>query len=361
MIFIAIMPALMFVTGLPSTLVSDSDAAGTDASACPSVKSAQIVSRVGSSGTPDAQPKYAKAGEIVTLYAVVVGETNGIESVYTDAPEFHDSRPVSRWPSNCPNDVRWVKVEAMDEYYSQRGNRPPAYIMYQETTWASGWAVWADVHPTLMHDEFENVISGYGVMRYKVIFKSGRTTVVSPGEECRTDGAACDGIHRVSFRPDDTYLGYLHELYNTPYIYGSGPIDGGEQPDLLIGSDCSDFVIYGKRREHPEKRHRYWYANTSRLCKFPVDCFDVVLRDDGFYVTKKGKRLVTFGTGKDVRPGDAFNMPKHHVGALARDNGNGYLDHNDLVMHTLVREPETVPLKDCRWDVSSGTIVKWKE
>lgn len=51
------------------------------------------------------------------------------------------------------------------------------------------------------------------------------------------------GVHalRLSFRLDDTYLGWLTSYFNVPYRYGSS------QPEVrnYIYSDCADFVVAG--------------------------------------------------------------------------------------------------------------------
>lgn len=57
-------------------------------------------------------------------------------------------------------------------------------------------------------------------------------------------------IVQIVIRKDSSYIGYLYELINTPFILPPGHIPGyGHQTDLRIGSDCAEFAIYGKRRQ----------------------------------------------------------------------------------------------------------------
>lgn len=57
-------------------------------------------------------------------------------------------------------------------------------------------------------------------------------------------------IIQFAVRADDTYMGYLMELLNTPFIMAprSTPL-GNHQADDRLGSDCAAFATYGKRRE----------------------------------------------------------------------------------------------------------------
>src|SRR5258705_12585720 len=64
--------------------------------------------------------------------------------------------------------------------------------------------------------------------------------------------AACGlrgAVLRVSIRRDDSYLGFLTEMYGQPYIWASaGLSDASHQSERLEGADCADFIVYGARR-----------------------------------------------------------------------------------------------------------------
>jgi len=53
---------------------------------------------------------------------------------------------------------------------------------------------------------------------------------------------------QIVYREDDSYLGYLSELMRSPFVMYPKLLEEGHQTDLLIGSDCAEFVIYGRRR-----------------------------------------------------------------------------------------------------------------
>ena len=333
---------------------------GAPGDGCPGVTEVAIVSAVGG-GEPDAGPRYARAGEVVTLYAVVEAEIGGRTVRFSEAPlAGRRARGLRRWPADCPAALSWAKVEAEVEFYNNARSLPPADVLYRETPWKDdGWQVLADVHPTLMHDEFRHLDPGLGTMRYRVALRTPAGIVRSPGSDCRERGVLCRSVHTVAYRKDDTYLGYLYELFNTPYIYGSKTVRGGHQADRLLGSDCADFVVYGKRRQRGPGAFAYTY--TGGLGRLAKKRWPVALDDERFYVDQRRGRRLTFGPEGEIRPGDLINFEGGHVGALVRDDGDGYLDTGDYIMHTFAREPETVPIEDCRWGGIEGyEILRWK-
>jgi hypothetical protein len=326
-----------------------------DTGLCPIVEEVRIVSAVEGKESATEERKLVRSDPPVILYAVV----HTRKALYTDAPgKKAQALPSSQWPAACPISLSWHKLEADVGSYDNSHSLPPAAIEYVETDWEKGWQAVADVHPTRMHDDFGTSRSGLGTMRYRLVVEAGGKTVATPGLECRESGALCRRIHLVAYRPDDTPLGFLHELFNTPYIYGSKTIKGGHQTDLLVGSDCADFAIYGKRRLRG--RERFAYTFTGGLSRLSTRRTPVTLGSDGTYTDKKGKTL-TCGPAKDVRPGDLLNLPGGHVVVLYGDDGDGILDDGDLVVHTLLREPELVRLRSCRWPVHKADVLRLKE
>ncbi len=321
---------------------------------CPTMKEITIRASKDGKAIKKGGILYARGDEAVALHAVVKGTLGGRKVSYGEVPDTTGISDPGNWPRECPVSVQWAKVEALPEAYNNAYSAPPAKIETTESEWHKGWSVTADVHPTKMHDEYPEVPTGYGTMRYKVTATTVAGEVASPGQECRRSGAVCPDVFTLSYRPDDTYLGYLHELFNTPYIYGSKRIRGGHQSDILVGSDCADFAVYGKRRQRSRKKFGYTY--TGGLYKLSSKRTKVHLDDEGFYVNKKNRRL-SFSKDGDVRPGDLLNLPDGHVGVLLRDDGNGFLDTGDFLMHTLFREPEIVPIKDARWSNIDGKEV----
>jgi len=326
-----------------------------DSGSCPEIEEVRILSMAEGQKVAGEDRKLVRSDQPVTLYAFVRTK----DATFSDAPGRKPAPlPSSKWPASCPAMLSWSKLEADVGSYDNSHSLPPATIDFVETAWEKGWNVVADVHPTRMHDDFKEVRHGLGVMRYRLVADAGGKRASTPGMDCRESGALCRRIHTVAYRPDDSPLGFLHELFNTPYIYGSKTIRGGHQADLLVGSDCADFAVYGKRRQRGKEKFGYTY--TGGLSRLASRRTPVIRGEDGIYLDRKGKPL-TCGPGQAVRPGDLLNLPSGHVVVLYRDDGDGALDDGDLVAHTLLREPEIVPLRLCRWPVHKADVLRLKE
>ena len=168
------------------------------------------------------------------------------------------------------------------------------------------------------------------------------TNVSTPGLESTRYGGLTPDVMRVTFRQDDTYLGYLTELINTPYIFGSAGPDGRNQSDLLIGSDCADLAIYGRRRMGKKATYTSSYA-IDQQAPLVVAAARATLAGS---VDAKDQP-VRWGTARnELRPGDLVHFPNsRHVGVLWADREPlGVLDANDLMIHTCWASPRIEPL-----------------
>ncbi|HWU90793.1 MAG TPA: hypothetical protein VN253_26185, partial [Kofleriaceae bacterium] len=220
------------------------------------IVAAHVVAAVGDAPASD-RPLRARAGERVTLYAELVVEQDGKRAVYCDAPSLVlAGKPVAASPLiHAPRlDLRWNRIEPAVASMSN-GDTPADFhfepIDYRATPIdsASGRAsIPADVHPTLTPDHGH----GLGTMRYQIVALQGDRVIASAGPEARRgkgSGGLTDAVLRVSIRRDDTFLGYMTELYNQPYIWASeGLSPETHQSERLEGADCADLMIYGQRR-----------------------------------------------------------------------------------------------------------------
>jgi len=303
----------------------------------------RIVAAAGNAAATD-QPTYARAGEPVTLFAALDVQQTGRLSVYSDAPTLrlgsHEVRaqPIATGPRV---ELRWNKIEpATAELSNGDGNDFHfAEIDYRATpieTAGGKPAITADVHPTLTPDHG----NGVGTMRYQLVVLQGDRVIASPGPEARrgkASGGLSDAVMRVSIRRDDTYLGFLTEMYNQPYIWASaGFTDATHQSERLEGSDCADFIVYGARRMGAKIRYTY----TGGLPRITQLLAAGSRGGDGVYRDAHGEPIAF------TRPGDLVLFPRH-VGALAADRGTiGVLDDQDLIMHTLWDSPKEQAIAD---------------
>lgn len=219
--------------------------------------------------------------------------------------------------------VRWFKVEptvgAID-------NTTPSFhfepVTYQETPVPScdgQLTCAADVTPTVL--PAVAALPGVGTMAFKVAvtLEDGRG-LETPGRDSTKWGGLTKDVFRVVVRRDESLLGYASELLGTPYIFGSAGPDGRNQSDLLIGADCADLVIYGRRRagKKAEYTSSYGIDQQAPLVK----------------------------AGAPVRVGDVLHFPStRHVALLYEDRPPlGQLNADDLILHTCWAPPTVQPL-----------------
>ncbi len=308
------------------------------------VVAVQIVTAIGD-GAASEKPAHARADEKVTLYAVVTAELSGKRTVYSDAPklELRGKRVTAEPLAKAPViDLRWNRIEPAVNDMSN-GATPADFhfhaIDYRATpidSAAGKASTVADVRPTLTPDHGK----GVGTMRYQLVALQGERVIASAGPEARRgrgSGGLTDAVTRVSIRRDDTYLGYLTEMYNQPYIWASGGVtDSQHQSEHLEGSDCADFLVYGKRRMGA----KYAYTWTGGLPQVTKLLAAGTRDNDGIYRDGKGTPLPF------TKVGDLVLFPRH-VGALAVDRGElGVLDDQDLMMHTLFDSPKEQAIAD---------------
>jgi hypothetical protein len=318
-----------------------------------------IVSEIsGAVAPPDDVAKHARAGEAVTLHAVIEARDGEKRIYYSDAKTIRiDGATIETRSLDDLGeiDLRWYKVEPTEENLSNTSSGKFRYerIAYDEvevTGWRDDPSVTADVRPTLTPDRG----GGLGTMRYKVAARVGRATVESPGKDARRTRAAgglTDDVHRVSIRRDDSYVGWLTELYGQPYIWASaGSTDRTHQSERLEGSDCADFVTYGWRR----LGHDVPYTWTEGLRKYTRKLSSGSAREDGVYVDKKGDPIPF------PKVGDLVLFPRH-VGVLVEDRGvKGVLDTQDRMAHTLFESPHEEPIADSGYADMRVDVMRWK-
>jgi hypothetical protein len=296
-----------------------------------------IVAAVGDSPA-STQPAYARRDQTVKLFAVLdVEETNGKRTRFSDAPGLAHARPLTEAPRV---ELRWNRIESAVADLSNGDGKDFHFepIDYRATVieGARAGTLVADVHPTLTIDHG----NGVGTMRYQLVALQGERTIASPGIEARRgkgSGGLTDAVMRVSIRRDDTYLGFLTEMFNQPYIWASaGLSDATHQSDRLEGSDCADFVVYGARRMGAKIAYTY----TGGLPSVTKLIASGARGEDGIY-RDAGGTPIAFS-----QPGDLLLFPRH-VGVLVEDRGTkGVLDDQDIMMHTLFDSPKEQPLAD---------------
>jgi cell wall-associated NlpC family hydrolase len=303
------------------------------------VTTVHIVASIDGAPASDA-PAYARADQPVTLHVVI----RAGDRYYSDAPSPHIGgkripvEPLARGPRIA---VAWSRIEPTSANLSNTSSGTFRFepIEYRATAIegsANRASIRADVRPTLTLDHGH----GVGTMRYQLSVTQGDRTLNTPGPEARRgrgSGGLTDAVMRVTIRRDDTFLGFLTEMYGQPYVWASaGLSDATHQSERLEGSDCADLMIYGARR----MGKRVSYTWTGGLPKVTKLIAAGTRGADGVYRDEHGAALPF------TQPGDLVLFPRH-VGALAADQGEpGVLDDQDLMLHTLFDSPKEQPIAD---------------
>lgn len=235
---------------------------------------------------------YARQGEAVTLHAVLK---------HAQA-----------------KDARWFKIEptvgAIDNTTPSFHFEPVSYVEREVSACAGKLTCPADLEPSVLPKV--EPLPGVGSMAYRVeITTTDGATLTTPGASSTKYGGLTKDVYRVAVRRDDTHLGFATELINTPYIFGSAGPDGRNQSDLLIGSDCADLIIYGRRRSGKPATYTSSYE---------ID-----------------KQAPPLKEGVPAKAGDLVHFPgSRHVALLYEDRAPvGVVDEDDLIFHTCWAPP----------------------
>jgi hypothetical protein len=326
-----------------------------------------IVSRVAGGADPaDGSPKRVRADQGVELFAVVeaAGDTPKRKRYFSDAGQvriggkLHDAEPLADGPAV---ELAWMRVEPVTNDMSNTATGEFRFetIAYAETAITvadrTGARVAADVRPTLTPNHGDAAAPGIGTMRYRLHARTADGRILSsPGDEARQGsgaGGLSDAVARISLRRDDSYLGYLTEMYGQPYIWASaGTTSAKHQSERLEGSDCADFIVYAARRMGKDVE----YTWTGSLHQYTQRLGKGTLREDGVYVDARGKPLAFPAVG------DIILFPRH-VGALVEDRGTaGVLDTADLMMHTLFDSPKEEAIATSGYAETAVELHRWK-
>ncbi|MCD4707577.1 MAG: hypothetical protein K8S62_07540 [Candidatus Sabulitectum sp.] len=166
-------------------------------------------------------------------------------------------------------------------------------------------------------------------------------------------------VIQISLRPDDTYIGYLYELINTPFIMAPRRTpDGSQQSDNRLGTDCAGLAVYGKRRQGFD----YLYLGPRGITDYLVPL------GDGSYKPDTDTEAAIFRNDQDCSvsvgeeglcPGDILHFGAQ-VSIFLEDRGiSGVLDSQDMVIQSWFNGPHVctieengffgLPVKFYRW------------
>jgi len=302
-------------------------------------------------------------GTDVTLFLVVEARVDGKKRWFTDAPRLRKrgrrirGRWIQAWPDDYPPiHIQWKTVEpslslgiydntgtfGTEPHAPKHPTHPSRWhwcpITYKEhsLTLGSGWTHPANARPHESPDRY----SGLGTMRYGASIRMGEQRVNTPGRDNRTRAGIHESVATVRFRKDNSFVGYMTELMNVPYVYGSASPSGKDrdhQSEKATGADCADLIVYGWRRGG--KRLKYTWS--QGLKSYTKKMKNVSYMTDGSYRTEGGN-LIEFGDA--IRAGDILLWGRHVAIVVEKDPKN-VLTKDTKILHTVWGSPEIVPLR----------------
>ena len=226
-------------------------------------------------------------------------------------------------------------------------------VEYVENPSGNGWQCIAENVP--------------GTLRYKVTVRQGNKEFSSPGNESINE-RRIDNIHRISVRGKDNnnYISWLRSFYNLPFIWASASLkdqlpSSEHQTEHYVGADCADLVV-GAWRASGHKEVPYYCSGGfrkgdlySKYTKYIID--QASPGKEGLFYNSKNEPIM-FGK-EGVQVGDVVYFGGH-VGVLSKDNSpEGFLDENDLHIHTLFDRVAEEPLSK-RFS-SEFSVLRWKD
>jgi len=312
-------------------------------------------------------PILARAGQTVSLYAVVEEGKGARSRFLTDAPTLTvGKRKVSAARMGRPDPTwtfAWFQVEPYPHHVAlpppNQGN--PAYsnailfgpqhgrwlgydtIEYHETVVPKATASRLDITRATPTHPNVNIHDGLGTMRFKVTVTGPGFTASSPGEDAKEGHGISRQVLRVGFRQGDDLPGWLTTFFNVPNVFGSGGSQAQHQTDLFQGADCADVIVGALRTAGVALP----YTSVKGLLSHARPVTPRLFMNAGgvfTYVDGHPGDPVRLAFGSDVRPGDlvlidyvgpaASPRTWDHVAVVATDAGKlGEFDPEDQVMH----------------------------
>jgi hypothetical protein len=231
-------------------------------------------------------------------------------------------------PPSDAKSVCWYSLSSTVDSYS---------LSDQQFGFADGAPRWIyrepkplSVEPTLSGQNLLRALdpkTGYGVAEIFVRFETN-------------SGVFDSKLLRVTCIDDGSspFRQALSGEFNLPYIFFASKLatPGATGPEVGLGSDCADFVIYALRQsgwQIPWSDARHLIPKLRLLARVDLD----QPRSDLEHLIQL--------RSKDVENGVVVIFD-NHVAAVWSTATSGFLGLNDLVVHQLEGRPEIVPLAD---------------
>jgi hypothetical protein len=352
-----------------------------------------VVGRVDDGPWTDA-PTEARADQKAELAAVVVGRRGSRRVVLAPAGvarvrlagqavaaedggiELAGARV--QWSTVEPHGFRTTRAQngATSDYYSNVSTEGKTFgqwlgfdrIDYFERVvapWGAPARIAAEVSSS---EDGAQPLPGLGTVRYKITVEIGGQTVATPGAEATDAFGVLPGVHRVSVRRGDDFLGQLTGYLGVPEVFGSAGGGRNHQTERFTGADCADVLVGALRRTG---RIEIDYTNVEGLTAYarvvagPAELDDHGAPDPPITGVRAGD-VIRIDYGGALRN----HTPRgwDHVAALWQDRSDpdgpfhggpdGQLDGFDLVIH--MGHPRLVIEPLARQAPATVDVLRWR-
>ena len=227
------------------------------------------------------------------------------------------------WPQSK---FRWHVLTAEHTVYNlTEGDQgyadgAPKYIVYRDDVVSADNATGELDGAKLL--PFLDKATGLGTVRLFCEIRSGDDIYLSE-------------LTRLSRYEGTGYIGKLTEIFNLPYVYGSGLLndEGKISADARQGADCSHFIIYGRRRSGAEIP----YADPKELLPYLRQVDEFKFLENGIAYGRNGPIAIP----ADLWERGLLLFLGKHVAAVYQEPGKAsVLNAKTLIVHQLEGPPE---------------------
>lgn len=166
---------------------------------------------------------------------------------------------------------------------------------------------------------------------------------------------------QIVVRTDDSYIGYIMELINTPFIMTPRLTpEGSHQSDARLGTDCAGMAVYGRRR----MGHPVQYLGPSGITRYLEEIGNGrfspgSLSGNEMYLNDDGTSMPVGGDG--LLPGDILHFHAQ-VSVFYLDCGSiGVLDPEDLVIQSWFDGPHICTIRENGFFPHPLRVYRWRE
>ncbi len=158
---------------------------------------------------------------------------------------------------------------------------------------------------------------------------------------------------QISLRPDNSYVGYLYELINTPFIMAPRTTPGGfNQADERLGTDCAGLAVYGRRRMGYTRVH---YLGPRGILPY-LD----PITDEEYYLTGNVYTTNTGDTASAPERGEILHF-RSQVSIFLEDKGIlGILDIEDMLIQSWFNGTHICRIADNGFTEYPLRLYRWK-